>query len=75
LTCLKTTKESYISNLKLNNPSITQTEIDESIADYELTQSFYVPDSNKIPNTFTGIDEIGVTVSTYRDKQKSSLVR
>ena len=39
----------------------------EFIADFELTNSFYVPDSNKIPNTFTGIDEIGVTVSAYRD--------
>ena len=65
----KTTQDSYVSNLKLNNPNITQTEIDESIANYELTNSFYAPDLNKFPNTFTGIDEIGVTVSEYRDNK------
>ena len=63
----KTTKEDFINSLKLNNPTITQNEINKSVDIYELTQSFYIPDSNAISNKYSSIDEIGITISNYRD--------
>ena len=61
----KISKDNYIASLKLTNPSITQTEIDDSIADYELTKSFYTSDISALSNAYNGIDEVGITVSDY----------
>ena len=61
----KQTKDSFISNLKTSNPNISQTEIDLAVSEYELTKSFYVPDSNKFTNEFSTIKEVGMTVSNY----------
>lgn len=61
----KISKSDFVNNLKVENPGITQTQIDESVADYELTKSFYSPNSSSLPNKFNGIDEVGVTVSNY----------
>jgi len=61
----KQTETDFISNLKSANPSITEAEIQDKISDYELTKSFYIPDSNKFSNTFSTIKEIGMTVSNY----------
>jgi hypothetical protein len=62
----KQTKSDFISNLKLSNPNITEAEIQDKISDYELTKSFYTPDSSQFSNTFSNIKEIGMTVSNYR---------
>ena len=62
----KQTKSDFISNLKLANPNITEAEIQDKISDYELTKSFYTPDSSQFSNTFSNIKEIGMTVSNYR---------
>jgi hypothetical protein len=51
--------------LKSANPSISQQDINLSVAKYELTNSFYVPDSNKFTNQFSAIKEVGMTVSNY----------
>lgn len=64
---LKTTKDSYIDSLKANNPTITQAEINKSIDDFELTKSFYTPDESAMSNVYSSIDEVGITVSNYRD--------
>jgi len=61
----KQTEIDFINNLKLANPNITETEIQDKISDYELTKSFYTPDSSQFSNTFTNIKEIGMTVSNY----------
>lgn len=61
----KQTKEDFINNLKSINPSITESQIQEQVSDYELTKSFYLPNSNQFPNTFSSIKEIGMTVSNY----------
>ncbi len=61
----KVSKTDFINNLKTINPSITQTEIDEKVAEYELTSSFYSTNLSSIPNLFNGIEEVGVTVSNY----------
>ena len=61
----KQTKESFIANLKSSNPNISQSEIDLSVNNYELTNSFYTPNSNKITNQFSSITEVGMTISNY----------
>ena len=61
----KQTETDFINNLKSTNPNITETEIQDKISDYELTKSFYIPDSSQFPNTFSTIKEIGMTVSNY----------
>ena len=61
----KQTKANFISDLKSSNPNITEADIQDKINDYELTQSFYVPNSNQFSNTFTSIKEIGMTVTNY----------
>ena len=61
----KETKADFVANLKSANPTITEFEIQDKISDYELTKSFYTPDSNKFPNTFSTIKEMGMTVSNY----------
>ncbi len=61
----KQTKEDYINNLMSTNPNITETEIQDRIDEYELTKSFYTPNSNQFANTFSSIKEIGMTVSNY----------
>lgn len=65
----KQTKIAFISNLQTSNPSITQTEIDLAVSDYELTKSFYSPSSNQISNKFSSISEVGMTVSNYTLKE------
>lgn len=65
----KVSKTEYVDNLKAQNPNITQTEIDNSVADYELTKSFYSSNTFSLPNTFNGIDEVGVTVSNYSSSE------
>ena len=61
----KQTETDFINNLKLLNPNITEAEIQDKISDYELTKSFYTPDSSQFSNTFTKIKEIGMTISNY----------
>lgn len=61
----KQTKTDFISNLKSVNPNISEADIQDKISDYELTKSFYTPNSNKFSNKFTQIKEIGMTVSNY----------
>jgi hypothetical protein len=61
----KQTKTDFINTLKSTNPSISQTEIQEQVSEYELTKSFYSPNLNQFPNTFSSIKEIGMTVSNY----------
>ena len=61
----KQTEETFIANLKSANPNITETEIQDSVGEYELTKSFYTPDSSQFPNTFSTIKEMGMTVSNY----------
>lgn len=61
----KISKTDFVNDLKSTNPSITQSQIDNSVAEYELTKSFYSSDTSSIPNLFNGIDEVGVTVSDY----------
>ena len=61
----KQTEADFVSGLKLANPNITQNEIQDKINDYELTKSFYTPDSSQYSNTFSSIKEIGMTVSNY----------
>ena len=63
----KTTQADFINSLKLNNPSITQDEINKNIDAFELTQSFYTPNSNQMSNQYSSIEELGITVSSYRD--------
>jgi hypothetical protein len=61
----KQTESDFVNALKLANPNITQNEIQDNINDYELTKSFYSPDSSQFPNTFSSIKEMGMTVSNY----------
>ena len=61
----KQTETDFINALKSVNPNISETEIQEKISDYELTKSFYTPDSNQFSNTFSTIKEMGMTVSNY----------
>jgi hypothetical protein len=61
----KQTETDFINALKSVNPNISETEIQEKISDYELTKSFYTPDSSQFPNTFSSIKEVGMTVSNY----------
>ena len=61
----KQTEADFIANLKSANPNITETEIQDKISDYELTKSFYTPDSSQFSNTFSTIKEIGMSVSNY----------
>jgi hypothetical protein len=61
----KQTKSDFINALKLANPNITQNDIQDKINDYELTKSFYTPDSSQFSNTFSTVKEIGMTVSNY----------
>jgi hypothetical protein len=61
----KQTETAFIADLKSANPNITETEIQDKISDYELTKSFYTPDSNQFLNTFSTIKEIGMSVSNY----------
>jgi hypothetical protein len=61
----KQTESDFIANLRSENPNITETEIQDKISEYELTESFYTPDSSQFSNTFAGIKEIGMTVSNY----------
>lgn len=61
----KQTKTDFINTLKSANPNITEFEIQDKINDYELTKSFYVPDSSQFANTFSSIKEVGMTVSNY----------
>ncbi len=61
----KQSEVDFIADLKINNPNVTQTEIDENIADYELTKSFYSSNLSALPNLYNGIEEVGITVSNY----------
>jgi hypothetical protein len=61
----KISKSDYINDLKISNPIITQAEIDDSILEYELTNSFYSADDSSIPNLYNGVEEVGITVSDY----------
>ena len=61
----KQTKSDFINALKLANPNITQNDIQDKINDYELTKSFYTPDTSQFLNTFSTVKEIGMTVSNY----------
>ena len=65
----KTSKTDYVNNLKTINPAITQAEIDDSVADYELTKSFYSSDTSSLPNTFNAVEEVGITVSNYSTEE------
>jgi hypothetical protein len=61
----KQTKDSFTADLKSSNPNISQAEIDLAVSNYELTNSFYIPNSNKITNQYSTITEVGMTVSNY----------
>ncbi len=61
----KQTKDDFIASLKSSNPNISQTDIDSAVSDYELTKSFYNPDSNKFTNQYSTIKEVGMTVSNF----------
>lgn len=61
----KKNKSDFISELKISNPIITQAEIDDKVAEYELAKSFYTSDSSALPNLYNGIEEVGITVSDY----------
>lgn len=61
----KQTKDDFIANLRLQNPNITQAEIDNNIYDYELTKSFYTPNTNQFSNLFSKIKDVGMSVSNY----------
>ena len=61
----KSTKDDFVSNLRSINPNISQEDINLAVSDYELTKSFYNPDSNKFSNQFSTIKEIGMTISNY----------
>lgn len=61
----KQTKSDFIANLKSIEPNITEAQIQDRVSDYELTKSFYLPNSNKFSNAFTSIKEVGMTVSNY----------
>ncbi len=61
----KQTESDFIANLKSANPNISEAEIQDQISEYELTKSFYTPDSSKFSNTFSTIKEMGMSVSNY----------
>jgi len=63
----KISKSDYISSLKLENPLITQTQINQKIADYELSKSFYSTDTSTISEQYARVDDFGLTISEYTE--------
>ena len=63
----KISKNDYITSLRTDNPLITQAQINQKIAEYELTKSFYTTDTLTVSAQYSRVDDFGVTISEYTE--------